>query len=128
VLIALDDPTKQRVAAILADCELRGVASCAELVGALEQDDHDLIVVAAHCDASSAATLLERLFRREDSPPVLWVRGTSFTGERGRPTVEVMRRASEQLGAQYFIDLTDYADHDAGNARVRRMVERLFIR
>lgn len=113
VLVAVAEPARRRAAAILADCDLRFVESCDELLRALDEADHDL--------------LLERVFEREDAGPVVCVRGTSFATRLGKPTVDALRLASEELGAQYFIDLLEFPDDAEGNAHVRRMLERLLI-
>lgn len=127
VLVAVAEPARRRAAAILADCDLRFVESCDELLRALDEADHDLLVIGAHFDESSAAALLERVFEREDAGPVVCVRGTSFATRLGKPTVDALRLASEELGAQYFIDLLEFPDDAEGNAHVRRMLERLLI-
>jgi hypothetical protein len=125
VLLAVSARTQRRIAAILSDCELSFVPSGSRLLQALEHADHDLVIIGAHFDESSALAVLEQLGKRRDVPPLVCVRGAS---RFGRPSVEALRLASEQLGARGFIDLEQYPDNEAGNARVRRMLERLFAR
>jgi hypothetical protein len=122
VLIAVSGRTQRRMAAILSDCELSFVPSGRGLLQALESRAYDLVIVGAHFDESSALSVLEQLCKRKDVPPLVCVRGASRIG---RPSVEAVRLASEQLGARGFIDLEQYPENEAGNTRVRRMLEQL---
>ena len=66
---------------------------------------------------------LERVFAREETFPVVCVRGV--TSRLGKPALDSARLALGELGAQNFIDLLEYPAEQAGNARVRSMLERL---
>lgn len=71
-----------------------------------------------------AAAALERVRARDETFPVVCVRGLPFS-RLGERTLEASRVALGELGARDFIDLLEYPDDALGNARVRAMLERL---
>ena len=124
VLAAVSPGLEARIRAILPECELRFVHTGPELVRALEAWRCDMLIVGLHFDESSAIAALERVLAREETFPVVCVRGLPFN-RLGRPALDALRMALGELGAHNFIDLLEYPDDAPGNARVRGMLERL---
>src|SRR5688572_19101086 len=125
VVAAVGRDVQQRIRAILPECELRFVDTGAQLLRALDETRCDMLIVGMHFDESSAVAALERVLGRGETFPVVCVRGLPFTRGLGQGSLDALRMASDELGAQYFIDLLDYPDDALGNARVRAMLERL---
>ena len=64
---------------------------------------------------------------REHSPQarLVCVRAGPFCNPLGEATLAALQTAAEELGINGFVDLPEFPDDDAGNARVRAMFERL---
>ena len=124
VVAAVRRDIQRRIRAVLPECELRFVETGAQLARALDEAPCHMVIIGMHFDESSAIAALERVLSREKTFPVVCVRGMPFT-RLGRPTLDALRLALGELGAQNFIDLLEYPDDAVGNARVRAMLERL---
>lgn len=124
VVAAVSGDVQRRIRAILPEFELHFVQSGAQLVRALDEGQCDMLIIGTHFDESSAVAVLERVLSREETFPVVCVRGVPFT-RLGQPAFNALRLALGELGAHNFIDLLEYPDDEAGNARIRAMLERL---
>jgi DNA-binding LacI/PurR family transcriptional regulator len=125
VVAAVSPEVQRRIRGILPGCELHFVQTEEQLLRALDEARCDMLIVGSHFDESTAVAALERVLARGETFPVVCVRGMPFAARLGQPTVEALRIASSELGAQHFIDLLQYPDDENGNARVRAMLERL---
>jgi hypothetical protein len=124
VVAAVRRTVQRRIRAILPDCELRFVETGAELLRVLDEQPCDLLIVGLHFDQSSAAQALQRVLSRDETFPVVCVRGLPFS-LLSHSALEAARLALSELGAHNFIDLLQYPDDALGNARVRAMLDRL---
>jgi hypothetical protein len=124
VVAAVGGSVQRRIRAILPGCELHFVQTGAQLVRALDDGQCDMLIVGMQFDESSAVAVLERVLARKETFPVVCVRGMPFT-RLGQPAFDALRMALDALGASNFIDLLQYPDDEAGNARIRAMLERL---
>src|SRR5919106_2309530 len=124
VVAAVGGSVQRRIRAILPECELHFVQTGAQLVRALDERQCDMLIIGMHFDESSAVAALERVLSRKATFPVVCVRGRPFT-RLGQPAFDALRMALDALGAHNFIDLLQYPDDEAGNARIRTMLERL---
>lgn len=125
VIAAVDRAAWRRLRAILPECELRFVDTSAQLARELDAGPCDMLIVGAHFDESTAIGAIERVLARDEMFSVVCIRGRPFASALGGPSLEALRVASRALGAQNFIDLLEYPDDEAGNARIRAMLERL---
>jgi hypothetical protein len=125
VVAAVDRDVERRICAILPQCELHFVRTGEQLLRALDEWPCDMVIVGSHFDQSTAVVALEHVLARGETFPVVCVRGLPFARGLGASTLEALRLASGELGAQHFIDLLQYPDDEPGNARVRAMLERL---
>lgn len=125
VIAAVDPAVRRRIRAILPDCELRFVDTSPQLLRELDAGPCDMLVVGTHFDESTAIAAIERALERDENFPVVCTRGVPFASALGKPALDALRAASGALGAQNFIDLLEYPDDEAGNARIRAMLERL---
>lgn len=128
VVAAVTPDLQPRIRAILPPCELRFVGTAARLLAELDDPGCCMLIIGAHFDESTALEALARALAREETFPVVCVRGRPFSMALDRPALEALRLASRALGAQNFIDLVQYPDDEAGNACVRAMLERLINR
>jgi hypothetical protein len=124
VVAAVNPEIRPRIRAVLPGCELRFVHTGAELARALDEARCDMLILGLHFDESSAAAAVERVMSREETFPVVCVRGQAFT-LLGEKSLEASRLALRALGAHNFIDLLEYPNDALGNARVQAMLERL---
>jgi DNA-binding NtrC family response regulator len=127
VVAAVGRNVRRRIRAILPDSELRFVETGAELLRALDENACDLLIIGLHFDQSSAVQALQRVLARDETFPVVCVRGLPFS-LLGHSSLEAARLALSELGAHNFIDLLEYPDDALGNERVRTMLERLLPR
>jgi hypothetical protein len=126
VVVAVSPQLRPRIRAILPDCELRFVESGPGLVHALDDERCDMLIVGAHFDESTAVAALERVLSRAEAFPVVCVHGRR--SRLGQRSLQALRMALDELGAQNFIDLLQYPDDALGNSRVQAMLERLIDR
>ena len=110
---------------MLADWDLRFVDTAAQLLRELGKGRCDMLIVGTHFQQSTAIAAIEHVLACDRTVPVVCMRCRPFTTPLGKPTLDALRIASRALGARSFIDLLDYADDEAGNARVRAMFERV---
>lgn len=127
VVAAVTRDVQSRIRAILPDWELRFVETGAELARALDEERCAMVIVGMHFDESNAVAALQRVLSREETFPLVCVRGQSHI-RLGEPALGAVRMALGELGAQNFIDLLQYPNDEGGNARVRAMLERLISR
>ena len=128
VIVAINAESRLRIRAVLPECDLCFVETEAQLLQALARRRCDMLIVGAHFQESSAVAAIEQVLSRDETIPVVCVRARAFATSLGQPAVDALRMATRALGASNFIDLLDYPDDDTGNARVRRMLERLLPR
>jgi hypothetical protein len=124
IVAAVNADVRPRIRAILPGCELRFVQTGSELVRALEEAQCTLMIVEVHFDESSALAALKCVLAREESFPVVCVRGVS--GDKpGYATLNALRVALGAVVVREFIDLVEHCDDEIGNACVRAMLMQL---
>jgi len=123
VLAAVPREAEPRILSVLPQCNVRFVHTGEQLLRALDDGPCDMVIVGMQFDESTAVAALERVFARDETFPVVCVRGVR--SRLGKPALDSARIALGELGAQNFIDLLEYPDDQAGNNRVRSMLERL---
>jgi len=116
IVAAVSDDVQRRIRAVLPECELRFVHTGSQLVRVLDEAHCDMMIVEMHFDGSTAVAALKCVLSRDETFPVVCVRGVPFA-KLGRPALDALRMALGELSAQIFIDLLQYSDDDAGNAR-----------
>lgn len=124
LVVAVGPATRDRLARILAGWPVRYVASLDGLTQALDLWAHELVIVSSRFDHSQALHALEQALKRTDRP-VVCVRGIAQLSPLGEASVQALRVAARELGVACFIDLNQFADDAAGDARVRAMLEQL---
>jgi DNA-binding response OmpR family regulator len=124
ILVADGPDIERRVSAVLQPHELSFVHTLAEAKRALARDDYDLIIMGVHFDESRMFDLLRqvRADERYQATPVVCVASQRFDTPISVEGLEIAARA---LAADAFVDFARYGDHDAGNAAIRAVVERL---
>lgn len=125
VLVAVSAEGRGRIARVLDDWDIEATENIGDLLRGLREEKHDVVIVGAHFDDSNAIGALKEALSRPGRAPVVCVRGKPFSKGLGQATLDALRLAAEALGAEEFIDLDAFPDDAAGNARVRRMFERL---
>ena len=128
VIVAATAESQPRIRMVLPECDLCFVDTERQLLRALARGRCDMLIVGAHFQESSAVVAIEQLLSRDEAIPVVCIRATPFATPLGQPAVDALRMATRALGASNFIDLLEYPDDERGNARVRRMLERLLPR
>jgi hypothetical protein len=116
VIVAVVVEARPRLRAILPGCELRFVDTEAELLRELAERRCDMLIVGAHFQESSAIAAIENVLAREETVPVVCIRGKPFAMALGKAALDALGMASRALGARNFIDLLEYPDDEAGNA------------
>jgi hypothetical protein len=124
VVAAVGPYVKPRIRAILPQCDLRFVASGSELVQALDEAPCDMMIVELHFNESAAAAALRCALARDETFAVVCVRNVSFAGPPHAALNALRMVLGGCMPVNAFVDLVDYADDEAGNARVRVMLVR----
>ena len=128
VFLAVVPDKSDRLERILAGHDLTIATTSAEARRLLEREEFSIVILGAHFDESQMFALLSdiRAHARYRNVPILVVMGS-----RGRYlsdlAVEGVDHAVKALRANGFLDLERFSDDEAGNARVRRIVDYLIL-
>jgi PleD family two-component response regulator len=128
ILLALTPDKVERLARVLEGHELHFARSRAEAMEMLQKDGYAMVIVGVHFDESQMFPLLAdiRTHANYRKVPILCV-----LGERGRAltqvAVEGLDHAVKAMTANGFLDLLNFPDDEAGNARIRRIVDYLIL-
>lgn len=125
VLMAVSERAGERMSRILAGLDVAPAASLRELVHALRCSSFDLVIVGCHFDGSRATEAVKSALLHAPGVPLACVLAAPFSSTLGEGTVAAFQTAAEELGVDCFVDVTQFPDDVAGNARVRAMLERL---
>jgi hypothetical protein len=125
VLMAVSPRAADRIRRILHGFRLECPASLGELAQALRSSSFDVVVVGSHFDGSRALEASRMVRWHAPQVPLACVRGAPFCNPLGEATLAAFRAAAEELGVDCFVDVLQFADDDAGNARLRAMFDRL---
>ena len=128
VVAAVGPYVKPRIRAILPRCDLRFVASGSELVRALDEAPCDMMIVEVHFNESAAAAALRCALARNETFAVVCVRSMSFAAPPHAALNALRMVLGGSMPVHAFVDLVGYSDDEAGNGRVRGMLERLLPR
>ncbi len=124
IVAAVGREVQRRMRAMLPGCELHFAQTGSQLVRALDEAPCDIMLVEIHFDESTAVAALKCARSRNGSFPVVCLRSVPFA-KVGPPALDALRTAMGELGPQFFIDLLQYSDDDAGNASVRAVLAQL---
>jgi hypothetical protein len=125
VLMAISPRAVDRVGRILRGFTLERAATLGELTHAMRRPSFDLVVVGSRFDGSRAIEALKVVRSHAPHIALACVRPTPFCNPLGGATLEAFQVAVGELGANCFVDMLQFPDDDAGNARVRAIFERL---
>ena len=115
------------MARILAGWDITVAASLAEFSHASRCSHFDLVIVGCHFDGSRALDAVRTAMTKVPRVPLACVLAAPFSSALGEGTVAAFHAAAEELGVDCFIDVLQLPDDEAGNARVRAMLERLLF-
>lgn len=125
VLMAVSPRAAERMSRILQGVEVRQAASLGELAYALRCDSFGLVVVGCHFDGSRALEAIETARSNAPAAALACVLAAPFESALGGGTLAAFEAAAAELGIDCFIDVMQFPDDAAGNARVRSILERL---
>jgi hypothetical protein len=123
IVAAVSPEARRRICAVVPRCELCFADTAEELLRELDKGACAMLILGSHFDESTTVAALQRVRSRGETLPVVCVRGRP--SRLGQCSLHALRMAVGELGAGNFIDLLEYPDDEAGNARVRAMLERL---
>jgi hypothetical protein len=127
ILTAVAPDTEDRVRRILTGHELVFVRSLTDAESMLQAGGIQLVFVGAAFDESRMFELLDYIRRsaeHENIPIVAAIVGaTRMTAE----TISGLAHATKIFGASIFVNLNDFPDEQAENARIRIIVEALLL-
>jgi hypothetical protein len=124
VVVAVSGDLQPRIRALLPGCMVRFVQTGSELVRALDEAQWAMMIVELHFDESAAVAALRCVLARKATFPVVCVRDVPFA-KPGYAALDALRLALGAVVVGSFVDLVEHCDDEAGNARVRAMLERL---
>jgi hypothetical protein len=127
ILIAVAPDTVERVRRILSDHDLVIVNDIAAAKAALIQDAIRLIFVGARFDESRMFELLEYLRGDAEHKEIPIVAGIVGPTKLGEFAIAGLSHAVKIFGASVFVNLNDFPDDDAGNGRLRVIVDALIL-
>ena len=127
IVVAATPTTRSRLERVLEGHDVTCANSTQEVMSLLARDRYGMVIVSVHFDESQMFALLGdiRAHSRYRKVPILCI-----LAERGRLTdvaVEGLDHAVKAMTANGFLDLQRFPDDDAGNGRVRRIVDYLIL-
>jgi hypothetical protein len=125
--MAVDARAAQRMSRILEGWQCDWPASLRDLVHALRCSSFDLVIVGCLFDGSRAIEALAAARLHAPDVPLACVRAAAFSSRLGEATLAAFHSAAEELGADCYVDVLQFPDDGAGDARVRGMLERLML-
>ena len=93
-------------------------------ISELPERGFDLVVIGAHFDFSRGIETLVEVLRHRPACPVVCIRASPFDA-LGPASFDAYSMACIELGATDVLDLLNFPDDEAGNARVCALFERL---
>jgi hypothetical protein len=108
---------------ILEGLELEQPASLGMFAHALRCSSYDLVVIGCHFDGSHAIEAVRTARWHAPEVPLACVLAAPFSSRLGEATLTAFHAASEELGADCFVDLLQFPDDAEGNARVRALLQ-----
>jgi hypothetical protein len=127
ILLAVVPKADLRLRCVLAGYPLRSVRTIAEATQALREEQFALTIIGVYFDESRMFELLActRASALNRATPVLCVLGvpSRFT----ELTLRGLERTVIAMSAQAFLNFNDFADDVAGNAALRRALERYLL-
>jgi CheY-like chemotaxis protein len=127
ILIATAPSGLQRLQKVLAGCELVPLHTLEEARSILDSGRYECIVLGIQFDESRMLKLLQHL--RAD-PRHRNIAAVCVIGAHGRLSdvaLEAFRKAARALDAAAVLDINDYPDDSAGNARLRESIEQALL-
>ena len=124
VLVAVGERSRPRLHAILGGWCDTVYAQRLRDIPPLLHGGFDLVVIGAHFDFSRGIETLCAVLDHRPACPVACVRASPFDA-LGPASFDAYGMACIELGATDVLDLLEFPDDDAGNARVRALFERL---
>jgi len=123
ILVATARAGACRLQRVLVDCELVLVSVVEEAKQALAQQRFAGIILGVQFDESRMLELLKYLRSdgRHASIPVVCIIG--IRGQLSGAALAAFDRTCRTLGAKAVLDIADFSDDDAGNRRLRRLIE-----
>ena len=124
VLIAVNPRASGRMLRVLEGFAVERAATVDEVSGALQRLRFDLVIVGSHFDRSHGIEAIEAVLAQACEVPLVCVHAAPFNTPLTEASVAAFRAAAMALGADLFLDVLQFPDDDAGNARARAMLER----
>jgi hypothetical protein len=125
VLMAVSERAAARMRRVFDGLEFERPDSLSQFSHALRCSPFDLVVVGCMFDGSRAIEAIKIARLHAPHMPLACVRAAPFTSALGEGTLAAFHAATEELGADCFVDLLQFPDDAEGNARVRTLLERL---
>jgi len=128
VLLAVGPDKASRMERILSGHDVIKVETCEDARALLENEEFGLVILGVHFDESQMFSLLGdiRAHAAYRKVPILCV-----LGQKGRVlsdvAIEGLDHAVRAMTANGFLNLESIADDEAGNARIRRIIDYLIL-
>jgi hypothetical protein len=127
ILTAVAPDTIERVRRILVRHDLQIVTHLSEVKKVLAQGDVDVVFVGARFDDSRMFDLIELVRGEVEKNKIPIVAAIITPTSLSRDAIAGLSHAVKIFGASLFLNLNDFPDDVAGNARVRLIVETVIL-
>ncbi|HWI36197.1 MAG TPA: hypothetical protein VNU64_07075 [Burkholderiales bacterium] len=127
ILVAATPTVRERLERVLAGHELTFADTTQDVMSLLTAERFGMVIVSVHFDESQMFTLLGdiRAHSRYRKVPILCV--LAQRGRLSEVAVEGLDHAVKAMTANGFLDLQRFPDDEAGNGRIRRIVDYLLL-
>jgi CheY-like chemotaxis protein len=127
IVVAATPAMRARLERVLEGHQLTFAQTTADVMSFLSNDKYGMVIISVHFDESQMFTLLAdiRAHSKYRKVPIVCV-----LADRGKLSdigVEGLDHAVKAMTANGFLDLQRFSDDDAGNARIRRIVDYLIL-
>ena len=129
ILVAGGQEIEERMRRVLVEHDLVTVRTLREATDLLERQKFGMVIADVHFEESQMFELLHhvRINRKDSNVPIVCVLGAHRERRMSKVLVESLNYAVKALTANAFLDFAKMPDDEAGNARLRRIIDYLIL-
>ena len=129
ILLTTGPQVEERLRRVLTGHELVAAQTLAAAVKVLDQKEFGMVIVDVNFDESRMFDLLHhvRINRQDAAVPIVCILGVHGAVPLSKVLIQSLNYAVKAMTANAFLDFAKMRDDEAGNARLRRIIEYLFL-
>ena len=129
ILVAAGPEVEERLQRVLTGHDLVIVRTLREATDLLQRQEFGMVIADVHFEESQMFELLHhvRINRRDAAVPIVCILGGRRERRMSKVMVEGVNYAVKAMTANAFLDFAKMPDDDAGNGRLRKIIDYLVL-